>query len=266
MSLTDELISFWELEESSGTRFDAHGSHDLVDNNTVGQGTGKVGNCADLYSSNSEYLSHSNTPELATGDIDFTIAAWANLRSTGGSPRIAAKGRWTTQREWGLYYTGSRFVFYISADGDNVYDVVEAYDFGAVSLNTWYLVVAWHDETEDTMNIQVNNGTVDSHATGGDAPAKRLGLFSIGSEYGYGLFNGMVDQVGFWKRVLTSEERTRLYNNGAGLTYDALDFPKPPAEALKTVILTPSIGLYDTRIKLRAKARDTFLTTRVRNQ
>ena len=50
MKLTDDMISFWELEESSGTRADAHGAHTLTDNNTVGQGTGVVGNCADLNS------------------------------------------------------------------------------------------------------------------------------------------------------------------------------------------------------------------------
>ena len=45
MKSIDSLQGFWELlEEASGTRVDAHGANDLTDNNTVLQGTGKVGN------------------------------------------------------------------------------------------------------------------------------------------------------------------------------------------------------------------------------
>ena len=29
--------------------------------------------------------------------------------------------------------------------------------------------------------------------------------------------NGRIDEVGIWKRVLTSDERTAIYNGGAGL-------------------------------------------------
>ena len=36
------LVSFWHLNEPSGTRYDAHGSNDLTDNNTVGVTTGPV--------------------------------------------------------------------------------------------------------------------------------------------------------------------------------------------------------------------------------
>jgi len=34
-SLATNLVSYWELEEASGTRVDSHGSNDLTDNNTV---------------------------------------------------------------------------------------------------------------------------------------------------------------------------------------------------------------------------------------
>ena len=31
--------------------------------------------------------------------------------------------------------------------------------------------------------------------------------------------DGLIDEVGLWRRVLTPAERTTLYNCGAGLTY-----------------------------------------------
>jgi hypothetical protein len=42
--------------------------------------------------------------------------------------------------------------------------------------------------------------------------------------------------------------------------------PTPDAVPLSFSVQTPTIGLYDTRIKLRARARDTALTTKVRNE
>ena len=40
--LKTNLISWWDLEEASGTRFDAHGNNDLTDVNGVGQAPGAV--------------------------------------------------------------------------------------------------------------------------------------------------------------------------------------------------------------------------------
>ena len=43
---TTDLVSWWELNEESGTRVDAHGSNDLADNETVLYGTLVQGNAA----------------------------------------------------------------------------------------------------------------------------------------------------------------------------------------------------------------------------
>ena len=45
---TTGLVSYWALDETSGTRYDSHGSNDLTDNNTVGYTTGVQGNAADF--------------------------------------------------------------------------------------------------------------------------------------------------------------------------------------------------------------------------
>jgi len=37
-----DLVSLWELNETSGTRYDAHASNDLTDNNSVGYALGKI--------------------------------------------------------------------------------------------------------------------------------------------------------------------------------------------------------------------------------
>ena len=49
----------------------------------------------------------------------------------------------------------------------------------------------------------------------------------------FGYFNGRIDSVGFWKRVLTSAERTALYNSGNGLEYS---FPFAPTSTTYSVV------------------------------
>lgn len=227
MALTDNLISFWELEEASGTRVDAvvGTGNDLADNVGVGQQTGKVGNCAAFGGVNGEFLSHASNASLVAGDIDFTIAAWVYFDDLTVSRAIV--GKWAAgggfQYEYFLTYTGggtTRLRLYAVVQTDTVI-AVSADTLGVPSTATWYYVVAWHNSVANTLNIQVNNGVVDSNATGGPLQTGTAPL-QFGIDDGFDLMAGRIDQVGFWKRILTADERTALYNGGAGLSYAAM--------------------------------------------
>jgi hypothetical protein len=222
MALTDNLIAFWELEEASGTRNDSHGSNHLTDNNTVAQGTGKVGNCADFESSNSESLSRADNTDLSTGDIDFTVVAWVKQETQIAAQAIMAKRSSLTNREYSLEALADgtpRFVVFNSSGTQ-----ISVVQWGSIlSVGSFQFVVAWHDATANTINIQVDNGTPVSAADGGTI-ADTTSIFRIGAvnDTPAVFFDGLIDQVGFWKRVLTSDELTELYNAGAGLSYAAM--------------------------------------------
>lgn len=221
MALTDDLISYWELNEASGNAIDAHGSNDLTDNNTVGSAAGKINNARSFVSANTEFLSRATNADLETGDIDFTFSAWVNI-----SDKSTFRGFITKQQadiEYILRYDSStdRLAFYVSSDGSG-FTSVSANNFGSPSTSTWYFVTCWHDAAANTINIQVNNGTPNSasHSTG-----VKVGTngFAIGGRASGGeLWDGLIDQVGFWKRKLTDGERTELYNSGNGLSYAGL--------------------------------------------
>jgi len=223
--LRNNLMAFWSLEEASGNRADAHGSNTLADNNTVTSNTGKVGTAAQFTATNSEYLSIADNAALSMGDIDFTIAGWVYL-DTKANEVIAAKYRTNTNnREYLLYYALSdgatnRFIFLVSPNGVGTTAVV-ANNFGEPSTGTWYFVVAWHDATANTINIQINNGTANStaHSTGvfdGTDDFKIGALHTTSPIY---FWNGRIDQLGIWKRVLTATEKAWLYNSGNGRSY-----------------------------------------------
>lgn len=226
MAITDNLISFWELEEASGTRVDAHGTYDLTDNNTVLQGSGKVGNCADFELDNSESLSVADNADLSGGDLDFTFCAWVNAESLGAFATIAAKhnGLTTVGSEWGLFFNNSgagsfRLSLY---QGVATTLSVTASTLGIPVTATWYFLVCGYDATNDLGFIQGNNGAADTGAFAGGindtATAFRLGAVDTATL----CWDGLIDQAGYWKRVLTADERTFLYNAGAGRAYSEL--------------------------------------------
>ena len=219
------LVAWWSLNETSGTRNDSHGSNHLADGNTVLYGTGKQGNAADFERDNSEYLYIADNAALSMGDIDFTVGAWVNVESTAVSGIVLSKYDYgATQREFQLEVTSAPYAQFIVSNNGTA-TVIAQWNTSALSTGTWYFLVAWHDAAANTINIQVNNGTAVStaHTTGvlsGTSP------FAIGSRFNSGtpisFFDGLVDEAFVFKRVLTADEKTWLWNGGNGRAYSEL--------------------------------------------
>jgi hypothetical protein len=227
MALTDNLISFWELEEASGTRVDAVTAtgNDLTDHNTVGSTTGKVGNAAVFVEADQHYLSHVDNASLSTGDIDFSFSAWiylTDLSPTEPFLDVVCKSNGTTY-EYELAWTKAtnRVSFYVEGPSF-VNATVIASNFGNLSAATWYHVVAWHDSVNDIIGIRINDSQTNtvSYSSGSKDTSYTFCMSSTNG--GFAFWNGRIDQVGFWKKVLSAGEITQLYNGGAGLSYAAM--------------------------------------------
>lgn len=214
---TTNLISWWALEETSGTRVDSHGSNDLTDVNTVGSAAGKVSTAASLTRANQERLTHADNSDLSVGSVDFTLGAWVNATSFSGSSFSAIVTKWpSSYTEYALYVnTSSVIVFRPGSLG------VSDLTGDTLSTSTWYFVVAWYDTSAELAYLQVNNGVPVSASTTSKNPVDSTGVFAIGAfdASPNDAWNGLIDEAFFFKRVLTADERTWLYNSGAGRAY-----------------------------------------------
>lgn len=220
-TLLTDLTGYWPLDEESGTRADAHDDNDLAEVTATGFAAGKIGNAADFEADSSNGLSHDSNSDLQTGDIDFTLTAWVNLESKGSVNQIVGKRNGgSSSLEYYLRYRGSddRYNFEVSPNGTTPVTSVSADNHGSPGTGTWDFLAVWHDAVNNTLNIQVNNGTVDSVSYSGGVHAGSA-AFAIGISADGEPFDGLIDEVGFWKRVLTDDERTALYNDGDGLPY-----------------------------------------------
>jgi hypothetical protein len=218
------LESYWAMEDASGaSATDSHGSNTLSVNGagTIGTGTGIVSAARRLTRANDQSFSRADNASLSVGDIDFTFAGWFNAVTLPSSPDafdfISKDIESGSDREYLIGFNGTRMRFGVFSGAGSFTQVV-ANTFGALSTSTWYFICAWHDATNNVLGISIN-GTEDtlSYSNGvRDAAA----TFCIGSR---GIvanrLDGFVDEIGFWKRMLTSTERSDLYNGGSGLTY-----------------------------------------------
>lgn len=227
-SLATSLVAYWELDEASGSRADSKGSNTLTDNNTVTSGTGLVYSLAGTFAAaNSEFLSIATNAALTMGDIDFWLAAWCKFATVnvGGQREIIAKDINTPAggREYALEYDASggqnKFTFFAGKPTDSLSIVRSVLPSPAVT-GGWYLVVAWHNATANTVNISVNDGTVASTATGGALQTGGIAGVRIGSrDYASSpsYWDGNIGPVMVGKNyVPTAADITFLYNAGAG--------------------------------------------------
>jgi hypothetical protein len=96
-------------------------------------------------------------------------------------------------------------------------------DTTALVTNTWYHLVADYRASDNRIRLIVNDGTPVT-TTGSSAATVGSTEFQLGARKFLGfedpIANGSrIDEVGIWKRLLTSGEISDLYNGGSGLSY-----------------------------------------------
>lgn len=231
-TLTLSLVAYWKLDESSAgsapvTRNDSVGTSHLADNGTTASAAGKIGLAPLFVTADQTYLQVNDSDTLSAGDIDFTVCLWAKLTvNTAYCDLINKYNNYGTgNREWSISFNrdgsvpaNNRFVIVVSANGSATTTLL-ASSGGLPDVGTWYFIAAWHNKTTDKIYISVNNGTVDevAHAGGIFAGNSPVTLGALPAASRYGACN--MDEVGIWKRLLTADERTALYNGGGGNTH-----------------------------------------------
>lgn len=230
MAIADNLVAYWKLDEASGSRADSYGSETLTDNGTHGRVTGP-GNLsyAASFTDNNTFQKNSDAALVNTGN--FTIAGWFKTTSLGAGQYPSLMGKSPAAVEWTLGFNGDNMSLSlgVSPDGSNITWAGSS----ALSNGVWYFLTAWYDGGHIYISINDAAPTSSVYSSGiysGTAP------FYIGWSFsGIGL---AIAGVAFWKRALTSAERTWLYNGGNGRA----NYLAPAAPAASTLPKFTSTG------------------------
>jgi len=214
MALTDNLVSYYKLE---GNSTDSVGSNNGTDTSiTYSHANGKVLQGAGFGGASKISLGTSSTLNPAA----LTITAWVKASSFANAYN-AVYAR-TTDAD-GLKFnllsvkTDGRIAVYFSGTGGTISS--DGPSTTAISTGTWYLLTMTYSTTAGL--IIYINAEVDNSVAANGTLATITGTSYIGEDAYYTprFWNGAIDEVGVWSRVLTPTEITQLYNYGAGLTY-----------------------------------------------
>lgn len=226
MALTDGLVSYWKLDEASGTRADSHGSNDLTDNNTVGSTTGKINDAANFVLANSEYLSSAaSTLDCGTGSM--THAFWLHIDDMSGTRVLVSKGAGNNGSAalaagYNLQLLATGVLRFVFGDLTNTARLVLDSDPGELVADTTYHLAMVIDRNAHEARIYRDGSLRTTHDI-----SSRTGNCTSSSDFKIGsnsassvFFDGWLDEWGCWSRVLTPTEIGQLYNSGNGLAYE----------------------------------------------
>lgn len=219
-TLLTNLVAYWKLEDPSGSLTDSTGTYTLTETSgTIPTIAGKVGNARDFEQVDTEYFAQSDQAAFRVGDTDASWSMWINGETLTSAPVVFRKRNGSNaNNSYALYYdhVAERLTFAAAIDSSTDTSVQWG---SALSTSTWYFVVVWHDSVNNQIGISVNNGTpvTASHTTGIQDNAAE---FQLGASDNQALYwDGVIDEFGFWSKVLSASERTELYNSGNGTTY-----------------------------------------------
>jgi hypothetical protein len=222
-SLLTGLVAYWSLN-SVWTDLTGRGN-DLTPAAGAQAPTfaaGKISNAAVFDTTAYQYSSRSSTADLAAGNVPFTVDGWFKPGAAVARYQVLiGKGNESS-------FARIEYMLEVSLFSQLKLTVSNGISGGQVINTTPFIVGVWcyfcfmHDPDLDIISLSINNGAPETAiwSTGVNSTAE---IFYMGNRLGswptdYYL-DGMLDEVGFWKRLLTPAEVAARYNGGAGNTY-----------------------------------------------
>lgn len=217
--LSTGLTAFWQLEESTGTRYDrTANANNLTANNSPGVAAAKIRNGADLTRASVQYFSIASNPSLTFTNTSLEITAWCKLNSFIGEHHwIVSKFSGAPPGEWELSYRVSSNAFRWNLVSNSTDYVVYSTNV-PTATGVWYFVRAYYDATTHEVGLSVSNATKVTLAGPNSIVASSSAL-QVGNEDGgaggTNSFDGLIDELAIWKRRLTDAEAGLIYTNTA---------------------------------------------------
>jgi hypothetical protein len=242
MALTDNLVSYWKLDESSGNAADSVDSNTLTDNNTVTYGAAKINNGALFDFASTESLSIADASQTGLDfTADFSFSFWVKIPAFSGVQIFTLITKFTNapNRQYATYLVSDGSTFWnwlldLSFDGtNNVFPdpSLTGLSFGTIPTDTWtYMVVTWQGST-GASKFYINGSSAGTGTGTNGSLFNGTSAFQLGisSTWAGSTASAYMDEVGVWSRILTPAEVTTLYHGGAGLSYPFIPFSPFPS-------------------------------------
>lgn len=218
-SLTQGLVGYWPF---CGNANDDSGKGNNGTVNGATLTTDRFGNANSAYNfdGTSNFISCANAPLI---NVPFTISAWVNLNTLSGFAPILSLGELGANNLKKFYFSPIYGGVGKPSVGTGGANDITSESISVTSGNWVHLAVCVTSYSSTNVVFYVNGVPYNINTTGGanfPFPLNSSG-FVIGKDAGiggYSFFNGKIDDLGIWNRVLTSTEVSQLYNQNQCFT------------------------------------------------
>jgi hypothetical protein len=212
-NLLDGLISYWKLDESSGTLYDSHGSNNFPEPPFSVTGSGKNGNYAihDALTDSNFY-----TTGIGTSLKDISISAWGKFRgSFYDRTELFCVGTYVFGSNIALQYFNGNVIVYLT-NGSTYKNVSQN-----VNSSVWYHLCAVRNTVTGKLELWINGNltkSTDLTVSGTLSISNRIYVFSKVQTQPMGTWNEGrsytgIDESCIYNIALNSDQIAALANN-----------------------------------------------------
>lgn len=209
-SLNAGLISYYKLDEGSGTIIDIYGTNNATNNGALNT-TGRINSAYDFESTEGDYIESGANSGLSNNQAR-TISIWIKKESN------------VTAQIFTIGASGSLWTIRLGGGGT---DLTLDYDTGGNTASNitiwdtnWHHIVGIYNGTNGKMYVDGNITADEVDSVNTNSSHIFLSRNIGASDY----FDGLIDEVGIWNRTLTLSEISDLWNGGDGLSYGAQNY------------------------------------------
>lgn len=214
------LKAYWSLNETSGSAIDSSGNgYSGTLSGAISQGTGGIlGKAYNFEVDSLGYINLGTTLGGSFGTDDLSVSCWINVESQLGNHGII--GTWNGESCWLIYTASGTITASIFWEGGSAQTISNS----AISTGTWHHLVYTANRNGYTKlyidgTLQSDSDDISAGSALNIHTTNLLNIGTWGDNYTAACFDGKIDEVGIWSRVLTTDEVNDLYNSGSGLTY-----------------------------------------------
>jgi hypothetical protein len=228
LGLAGGLLHLYTLDEGTGQRLDSVDVAQLDPFNSPGGTVGVVNGSNLFVAADSTYLFGADASLVLPETQDWMIGVWflcsilPDANGLTGQKAILTSGFDTAQNTTFMLMlyretTGETKLRYVIGGSSPSNYVVMVHDH-LINQNQWYCVLLGHDGAGNDMTIRVNDGVIGIQDYGGgyaSSPSSRLYVAKNRSLTNY--WDGNVDNIAIWNRILSEQEQLDWYNDGNGV-------------------------------------------------
>ena len=228
--ITDNLQSWWDFGEASGTRYDSTASNnDLIITGSISQTTGVVGNAVQSTSNTARLYRTGASGYANGGDLPFAICFWIYPVTIASYGIIAQGGNGISGNvAWQISFDVTAPTTLIprwaikTVSGTPVYEILLADHISPIPNGSWSMIYAYWNPELGEQGISVNAGVRNARVTNSVCTSTaRIRGMSFFNDYAVTTYpcQARLDSFGIWDRTLRQDEIEWLYNSGAGRAY-----------------------------------------------